>query len=511
MNDKLKTLEELAEIVDKFKNQGQIVVHCHGVFDLLHPGHIRHFEAAKQLGNILIVTVTEDKYVNKGPGRPAFNQRLRAESVAALNAVNYVAINSWPSAVETIKLLQPDIYVKGGDYLHRESDLTGNIYAEEQSILQLGGKMHFTNDITFSSTQLLNTYFEVFPPSTNSYLQEFRRHYTAEKVIDSIKALSQMRVLILGETIIDEYHFCEVLGNASHSPAITTAFSHAETYPGGVLAIANHLAGFINQVDLVTCVGEVDSRQELISACLKPNITTKLFVRPQSPTTVKRRYLDRDRHQKLFEVSFIEPEPIAPELELEICHFLHEKLKNYDLVIVADFGNGLINQQLIALISNSQKSPFWAVNSHTNSANAGFNLITKYPHIDYACLNQKELQLACHNPYSSPEKLIEQLTNQLSAKVLSVTQGDRGSLSWSSDYRPIIKTPAFATEAIDPSGAGDAYFALTAPCAAANYPPELIGFIGNSAAALVVKFLGNQHSVEPASLFKFIHTLLKSL
>src|SRR3989338_5433489 len=114
--NKIKALDELACIIQQFKEKGKKIVQCHGVFDLLHPGHIRHFEAAKREGDMLIVTLTKDKYVNKGPGRPVFNQRLRAESIAALECVDYVAINDWPTATNAIKKLKPHIYAKGSDY-----------------------------------------------------------------------------------------------------------------------------------------------------------------------------------------------------------------------------------------------------------------------------------------------------------------------------------------------------------------------------------------------------------
>jgi rfaE bifunctional protein nucleotidyltransferase chain/domain len=110
---KIRPLVELAKTITNLKAEGKCIVQCHGVFDLVHPGHIRLLEAAKQEGDVLVVTVTPDKYVNKGPGRPVFNQRLRAETLAALQCVDFVAINEWPTAIETIRLLKPDVYVKG--------------------------------------------------------------------------------------------------------------------------------------------------------------------------------------------------------------------------------------------------------------------------------------------------------------------------------------------------------------------------------------------------------------
>ena len=106
---KFRTLEELAQLIIRLKGRGKRVVLCHGVFDLLHIGHIRHFEQARRLGDVLVVTVTPDPFVNKGSHRPVFPEQLRGEAIAALDAVNYVAINRWPTAEETIRLLKPDI------------------------------------------------------------------------------------------------------------------------------------------------------------------------------------------------------------------------------------------------------------------------------------------------------------------------------------------------------------------------------------------------------------------
>src|ERR1051326_3874880 len=103
---KITSLENLAQILDELRLEGKTVVQCHGVFDLLHIGHIRHFERAKKYGHILVVTLTADNHVNKGPDRPVFTETLRAEAVAALSCVDYVAINYWPTAVRTIQLLK---------------------------------------------------------------------------------------------------------------------------------------------------------------------------------------------------------------------------------------------------------------------------------------------------------------------------------------------------------------------------------------------------------------------
>ena len=151
---KLLDLDELSKKVQILRSEGKKTVHCHGCFDLMHPGHIKYFQAAKSMGDILLVTVTPDKYVDKGPGRPVFNQILRAESIAALECVDYVAINKWPTAEETLRLLRPDIYVKGQEFENLE-DKTGKIQREYEVTREIGAEIRFTHEVVFSSTELL--------------------------------------------------------------------------------------------------------------------------------------------------------------------------------------------------------------------------------------------------------------------------------------------------------------------------------------------------------------------
>jgi rfaE bifunctional protein nucleotidyltransferase chain/domain len=155
---KILALDDLGLRVAALKAAGKKIVLCHGCFDLMHPGHIKYFQASKKMGDILVVTLTPDVYVDKGPGRPVFNQELRADSIAALECVDFVAINKWPTAEETLRLLRPDIYVKGQEFEKLE-DKTGKIQKECDVVKEIGAEIRFTHEIVFSSTQLLNTHF----------------------------------------------------------------------------------------------------------------------------------------------------------------------------------------------------------------------------------------------------------------------------------------------------------------------------------------------------------------
>ena len=129
MKKKLITFNKFENI--KNKNNLKKIVLCHGVFDVLHFGHIRHLEAAKNYGDTLIVSLTSDKFVNKGPGRPYFKLQNRLETISALECVDYIIVSDFPDALNVIKLIKPDYYCKGIEY-KSSKDITKKILKEKK-------------------------------------------------------------------------------------------------------------------------------------------------------------------------------------------------------------------------------------------------------------------------------------------------------------------------------------------------------------------------------------------
>jgi len=506
LDAKILSLDELATVLSRARARGKRAVQCHGVFDLLHPGHIRHLEAARGEGDLLVVTVTPDRFVNKGPGRPVFNQRLRAESLAALVSVDYVAITESPTAVDAIRKLRPAVYVKGSDYADSAADLTGKIDDERLAVEAGGGRVHFTTEITFSSSGLLNVHFDVYPEEAQAFLREFRTRYTADAVIGALKGLKGIRVLVIGDTIIDEYHYVQSMGKSPKELLVATRFLREEHFAGGILACANHVAGFCERVDVVTVLGARDSREAFIRERLKPNVTPKFFVRPDTGTVVKRRFVEQAFLNKMFEIAFLDDTELPPSLADQIGSYLRGVLDQYDLVLVADYGHGFLNRDLILQLA--AESRFLAVNVQTNSANTGFNLITKYPRADYVCIDEPEVRLAMHDRTSPMQDIIRRVAKDLAARRVTITRGHHGSMAYE-EQEGFFEVPVLSREVVDRIGAGDAYLAITAPCAAGGYPAELVGFVGNAVGALAVRIIGNRTAVEPVPLFKFITALLK--
>ena len=216
------------------KKQKKIVL-CHGVFDLLHIGHIKHFNEAKSLGDILIVSITSDKFVNKGPNRPIFNQNLRAEALASLEQINYVIINDNESSISIIRDVKPKIYCKGPDYKKNEDDITKKIKKEIAEVRKYGGKIVYTKEQTFSSSKLINLFSDKFSELHRSNIRKIKKNYTYKDIFNFFKDLQKIKILVVGETIIDEYNFCEALGKSGKEPTLVLRDLNKEIYLGAQL------------------------------------------------------------------------------------------------------------------------------------------------------------------------------------------------------------------------------------------------------------------------------------
>lgn len=504
--EKIKDRNELVEIVAGLKAQGQTIVQCHGVFDLLHPGHIRHLVEGRRQGDVLVVTITADQYVNKGPGRPVFNQSLRAETLASLECVDFVVINPSPTAIEAIKLIKPDVYVKGSDYADPKDDVTGKIVDERETVESVGGRIYFTHDITFSSSSLINRMVLPFPPETTRWLEEFRKQHSEATVLGSLGSLSDLKVLVLGEAIIDEYVFCMGLGKAAKDPILAFLRKSEEAYVGGSLAIANHLADFCASVELVTLAGEIERREEFIRRSLRPNVTWHGITQKGAPTLSKKRFVDNHTGAKIFELYDMDDAPLDEESESKLLAAVEKRLPHFDLVIVADYGHGMMTPALIDLVC--RKAKFLAVNTQANAGNRGFNMVSKYPRADYICIAGHELDLETRNRSTDDREKLTALGGHMDCPRFTVTLGRRGSLHYEKG-KGFVAAPALAPKVVDLVGAGDAVLAITSGLAATGAPWEIIAFVGNAAGAEMVSDLGNRISLSKTNLSKHLITLLK--
>lgn len=503
--NKIVSRDSIGEVLAAFRPERK-VVQCHGVFDLLHIGHIKHLNQAKSVGDILVVSITADKYVNKGPGKPHFNEYLRAEALASLSCVDYVVINHDQTAINAIKAIRPDFYMKGIEYQDAGQDITGKISEEEEAVRAVGGQLNFTKDIVFSSSALLNRYFSPFTPEVVAFLDGFKQKYQPDDILKYFDRFKNMHVLLIGEAIIDIYHYGEAIGKSGKEPILVTRYHREEMYIGGVLAIANHLSDFCAKVTCITMLGEKGHYEPFIKEKLKENVEIICHYKKDSPTIVKRRYIEEYSSQKLFEIYEMDDCYFEDDQRKELTDCIDEQIDKHDAVIVADYGHGLLDGCSIDKIED--KAKFLAVNTQANASNHGFNCISKYKKADYVCIANRELQLNFRQKHISTQEQVKKLMQEFNYKNVVVTSGVSGSYACRQG-EAMHTTPAFATSVKDRVGAGDAVLAVTSLFVSQNAPTEMIGFIGNVVGAEAVNIMGNKSFIEKIPLMKHIVHLMK--
>ncbi|MBI5572143.1 MAG: adenylyltransferase/cytidyltransferase family protein [Desulfomonile tiedjei] len=506
-NSKIGTVREIAAVIaDLRTREKKKIVHCHGVFDLLHIGHIRYMEQARTMGDVLVVTLTPDRYVDKGPHRPAFAESLRAEAVASLTCVDYVAINEWPTAEETLRILRPDVYVKGSEFRDTASDKTGKIAAEERVTKEIGAELAFTEEIVFSSTNLINRYLSTLPDEINQYLMVFRQRFTLDKILDVLDRMETLNVLVVGDAILDDYQYCQAIGKSSKDPVLAMKYQSSDLFVGGALAVANHVAGFAGKVDLVTLLGERDSYEEFIRSHLHEKVSPRFLVQPGAPTIVKRRIIDGYSINKLLEIYIMDSSGLPEEKDRELCDWMKERLHAYDLVIAADFGHGAISNQLAVILAEHAKS--LAVNTQANAGNRGFHTIARYPRANYVCIAEHEIRLEMRDSTGPLKPMIQSLVKRTGTDLFVVTRGRNGCVVSDAEGQ-FVAVPSFAQNVVDRVGAGDAFLSVTALAAAQGVNQEVLGFIGNAAGGLAVGTIGNLKPVDKRNLQKYVTSLMK--
>jgi rfaE bifunctional protein nucleotidyltransferase chain/domain len=482
------------------------VVHAHGTFDLLHLGHVRHFRAAREFGDVLVVTLTADRFVNKGPGRPVFSEAARAEMLASLEYIDWVAINYAPDAVDAINRICPNVYVKGHDYQEPEGDVTGKIIAERQAVEAHGGCVCFTNEETFSSTELLNRHFNIDEPHVRDHLRGLRSDGAMAQMLALIEKVRDYSVVVVGDAIIDEYEYVLPMGKPPKESIIAARYRERENFAGGVFAAANAVASICAEVDVITCLGASESYEDLIRQNLRPNVRLHLVYRPNASTTVKRRLVDPSTMRKLFEVYVMDDEPLLMEIQQEVDGVIARIAPQAEVTIVTDFAHGLLAPSSIdALVKNAR---FLAVNTQSNSANWGYNLITKYPRADYVCIDDPEARLAARDRVSKIGDIAHAIGKQIDCAKTIITHGRYGCVTL--EQGDTVHTiPALAGRVIDTIGAGDAFLSITAPLVAAGGVLKQVGFIGNVVGALKVEIVGHRQRIDKPALIKAITALLK--
>lgn len=497
------------EIRPSIKKENKTIALCHGVFDLVHPGHIVHFEQAKAMADVLVVSITSEKYVRKGPGRPYFNDEMRLKFLSSIDSIDYVMLSEGYTVDDIIESVEPDFYVKGQEYAAEAADITQNMKPERELVERHGGQVRYTGGPVFSSTKLINRGLAGLPEDVVGYMEGFRKSHSMDEILDYADRAKKLKVLVLGDVIIDRYTYCSVQGLMSKNMAYSARLLKMEDYLGGSVAIARHLASFCDDVTLLSVIGNEPEMTGKFEGEECAGIHCDLIRSRSFPTIVKQRYLTpnekRSEYVKVFVINNI---PKDPKVDDEALNQLKEKLErtiaDYDAVFLCDFGHGLIDSGIIRLVQ--EKAKYLILNCQTNSSNYGLNSITKYTKADVFTLDQKELRLALPGLAGNEDGALRRLSALLHAKQAWLTRGSAGAWGLATEGKD--KCPAFTLTVTDTIGAGDAFYAVAGLFSASGAPLPVGTVMGNIAGALGANIVGNKKSVQRVDALKFASTLL---
>jgi len=503
MKSKILSFDNLRKRIENYQKDNKKVVMCYGMFGVLHIGHIRYLKQAEQYGDVVVVVITPDRYIDSIEKENY--ESMRAEALVHLDWIDSVAVNNCDDFQEMIRALSPDVFAKGFESVHAD-DQPNQEDQEEQFLQSMGIQYVIAKEGNFYTTGQINRYLKNSSDNTLNYISLFKQRHSKDDLLRPLEQLQKLSVLVIGDTILDEYYYCSAIGKSSKDPTLALKYEHQDLFAGGILAVANHVANFAGRVDLVTVLGQNDSHEEFILSKLKPNIRPFYVFKPNAPTLIKKRFIDGYSANKLLELYVMNDSYLDSEQDQALCNMFREQLPHYDLVIVADYGHGALSRKMIDVLT--RESSFLAVNTQSNAGNRGFNTISKYSKADFVSLAEHEIRLETRDTVGRLFPMMTKLARDVSCRHFVVTRGKKGCILIDKQ-RSLFQVPSFAQNVVDRVGAGDAFFVMTSMFSALDVPGEIIGFIGNVAGSLAVEIMGNKESIDKHSVTEYINNLFQ--
>lgn len=504
----MKKIFSLTEVIKKLikirKNKKKIVL-CHGVFDLVHYGHILHFKSAKKFGDFLIVSVTDDKFIKKGPGKPLFNLETRMQYLSSIDIIDAVIPSYSSSAVENLDIVKPNFYVKGSDYKRLKNDKSKKIILEKKILERNNGKIKFTKDQTYSSTALINSTGLIFNEEQRNFLNLLKKKFGGNYILEQISCFNNLSVLILGELIFDQYIYGNVIGKSGKEPHLVFEKKESEYYVGGGGAIARHLQSFVKNVLYFSNFGKEAELAQPLKKSFNNNVNfLNLIPYKNFKSIIKTRFVDYNSSYKMFGTYQLAEKPPVNYIKEYLKIIKKHKIKK-DILIIGDYGHNLIPKEISKYLINNFK--FTSVNCQVNSSSIGSHNISKYKGANALIINEYELRFEERDQKNEIEYIIKNFSKKVNIKNIILTRGKQGSIYFSNNK--FYYCPAFAISSIDKVGAGDAMLSLCTLAIFKKMDPHIVLLIGSLAAAISVQSLGNKKHVDYYELTTMLEYVLK--
>lgn len=499
---KIKTLEELVHAVGP-RPRKKTVIMCHGMFDIVHPGHLRHLMYAKEKADVLVASLTADAHVTKANFRPYVPQELRAANLAALEIVDYVIIDPNPTPIEHIKRLQPDYFAKGYEYF--AEGIPPRTQEEIDALESYGGEMVFTpGDIVYSSSALI----EAAPPKIG--IEKLLALMESEGIQfeDLRHALRQAegaRVHVVGDTIVDSYSYCSLLGATAKSPTFSVKHDRTDVFSGGAAVVAKHVKSAGAEVTFTTVLGDDSLKDSVLKDLDGASIACRPFIDRTRPTTHKERFI-ADGY-KLLQVDRVDNRPMSARALASLEESL--RATEAQIVIFSDFRHGIFNRQTIGRLK--QRLPKGALKVADSQVSNRWGNILDFTDFDLLTPNEREARFALADQDSVVRPLALELFRRARCKHLILKLGERGLLGYRTPGhmpREFFTVDSFVDRLVDPVGGGDALLAYASLALLATGNIVIASILGSVSAAVACERPGNV-PVTPADVEEKINLLEK--
>jgi rfaE bifunctional protein kinase chain/domain len=500
---KIKTPEEVRDAIGPRPRKKKVIM-CHGTFDVVHPGHIRHLLYAKTKADILIASLTADAHILKGNMRPYVPEDLRAINLAALEMVDYVLIDRDPTPLRNLGLIRPDYFAKGYEYT------AGQVHPKTQEEIDVlesyGGEMIFTpGDIVYSSTALL----ELAPPNLAAdklLLLMQSEGITFRDLRETLGKLEGIRAHVVGDTIVDSHTYASMIGGMTKTPTMSVLFERKIDYVGGAGVVAKHLKAAGAEVTFSTVLGNDAYKSFVLDDLNSFGVHCLPIIDETRPTTNKNAIVAEG--YRLLKVDTLDNRSISDRIVEQLCRQIGDAKAS--AVVFSDFRHGIFNRSTIPpLVDAIPQGTFRVADSQVASR---WGNILEFEGFDLITPNEREARFALGDQDSVVRPLAQELHRRSGCGTLILKCGDRGIITYRSappdDVRAFFTIETFADRVIDAVGAGDALLAYATLVMAATKNDVLASILGNMAAAIECEHEGNV-PVTPEQMLKKIDTVEK--
>ncbi|HIA14241.1 MAG TPA: ADP-heptose synthase [Nitrospirales bacterium] len=500
---KIKTIEELREIIGP-RPRDKVVIMCHGTFDIVHPGHVRHLMYVREKADVLVASMTCDAHIYKANLRPFVPEQLRAMNLAALEIVDYVIIDSNATPLENLKVLQPDYFAKGYEYF--KDGVHVKTQEEVELIESYGGEIIFTpGDVVYSSS----AFIELAPPriaAEKLHVLMESEGVTFDRLRDALGEFRGLRVHVVGDTIVDSYTYCSLIGGTAKTPTFSVKYERQVDFPGGAAVVAKHVRQAGAQVTFSTVMGD-DELNRFVSDDLKKNdIHCHVSVDHTRPTTRKNAFI-ADGYRML-KVDTLDNRPISDRVLEHLQTSL--ALSQADIFIFSDFRHGIFSARTIPALTQAVPSGALRV-ADSQVANRWGNILD-FEEFDMITPNEREARFALGDQDSVVRPLGSELYTKARCKYLILKLGDRGILTYRphvpGETRGFYTIDSFVSTVVDSVGAGDALLAYATLALTATKSDVIAGILGSIAAAVACEHDGN-NPVAPHDVLEKLNAIEK--